>query len=93
MCVPRRGEQRCRLPLVDEATLVEHDHVFTVPRDDPEVVRNQQQGRIVPNVLKQIQDLGLHCYVERGRGLVGDQQVRLGNQRRGQHDALAHASR
>ncbi len=40
----------------------------------------------------QLQDLRLHGDVQRRGGLVGDQQVRPAQQRRGDHHALAHAA-
>ena len=42
--------------------------------------------------LDQLEDLRLHGHVERGRGLVGDQQLRVVGQRHGDHRALAHAA-
>ena len=40
----------------------------------------------------QLEDLRLHGHVERGRRLVGDQQLRLVDQRHRDHRALAHAA-
>ncbi len=45
-----------------------------------------------PEPVEQLEDLGLHRDVERGGGLVGKQDVRLGGQGDGQHGALAHAA-
>ncbi len=42
--------------------------------------------------LDELEDLGLHGDVERGRRLVGDQQLRLAGERHRDHDALAHAA-
>ena len=41
---------------------------------------------------QQVEDLRLDRHVERGRRLVGDQQLRLAGQRHGDHHALAHAA-
>ena len=41
----------------------------------------------------QLEDLGLDRHVERGRRLVGDQQLRLAGQRHRDHRALPHAAR
>ncbi len=41
----------------------------------------------------QLEDLRLHGHVERGRRLVGDQQLGLVGQRHRDHHALAHAAR
>ena len=43
--------------------------------------------------LEQLEDLGLDRDVERGRRLVGDQQLRLARERHRDHHALAHAAR
>jgi hypothetical protein len=42
--------------------------------------------------LDQVEDLGLGGDVERGGGLVGDQQRRIAGERHGDHRALAHAA-
>ena len=42
--------------------------------------------------LHQLEDLRLHRHVERGRGLVGDEQLRVADQRHRDHRALAHAA-
>ena len=42
--------------------------------------------------LEQVEDLGLDRHVERGRRLVGDQQLRVAGERDGDHHALAHAA-
>ena len=44
-------------------------------------------------VLQQLQDLRLHGDVERGRRLVGDEQVGAVGERHGDHHALALAAR
>jgi hypothetical protein len=43
--------------------------------------------------LDQLQDLGLHGHVEGRRGLVGDQELRAGDERHRDHHPLAHAAR
>ena len=77
---------------LDDTALVEHDRVLAVPGDDAEVVGDQEQGRVVTNVLEHVQDLRLHRDVERRRRFVGDQQVRFADQGRGNHRALPHAA-
>ena len=44
-------------------------------------------------LFQQLKDLRLDGDVERGRRLVGDQQIRLVGERHGDHDALALAAR
>ena len=43
-------------------------------------------------VLQQVEDLGLDGDVERGGGLVGEQQLRTAGQGDGDHHPLAHAA-
>jgi hypothetical protein len=38
-------------------------------------------------------DLRLGCYVERRRGLIGDEQLRVASKSGGKCDALTHAAR
>ena len=45
------------------------------------------------SVLEQLEHLRLHRDVERGGRLVGDQDLRLAEQRHGDHHALPHAAR
>ena len=64
------------------------------PGHDAEVVRDEHHRHVALALLllQQVEDLGLHGDVERGRGLVGEQQLRAARERDGDHDALAHAS-
>ena len=43
--------------------------------------------------LQQLEDLGLRRDVERRRRLVGEEQLRVAGQRRGEGDPLAHPAR
>ena len=74
---------------------VHHVHAFAHARDDAEVVRDQDQRRVLlgDELAQQIEDLRLDGDVERSRRLVGDQQLRLAGQRHRDHRALAHAAR
>ena len=58
---------------------------------DAEVVADEQAGEalLALQLLEQVEHLGLHRHVERGRGLVGDQQVGLEREGAGDADALA----
>ena len=49
-------------------------------------------AEVFAEVLDELEDLSLNRHVERGGRLIGDQQVRLAQQRHGDHDALAHAA-
>ena len=56
---------------------VHHLDVVAVLGHDAEVVRDDDDGgvELVLQPVDQVEDLRLHRHVERGRGLVGDQQV------------------
>ena len=61
----------------------------------PEVVGDEHDRHLVllAERLHELQDLRLDRDVERGRGLVGDEQLGVGRQRHRDHHALAHAAR
>ena len=79
--------------LLYETPTLEHQHAFAVTRDHAEVVRDEQQRRVVPDLFEQRQDLRLHGDVERCRRLIRNQQLGLGDQCLRQHCALAHPTR
>ena len=58
---------------------------------DVEVVGDEQHRHAEPGlqVLEQLEDLRLHGDVERGRRLVGDQEIGSIGERHGDHHALA----
>ena len=66
-----------------------------MPRDDAEVVRDQQQAHalLALQVAQQVEDLLLDRHVERGGRLVGDQEVGLGGQRRSRSSRAASGRR
>ena len=49
-------------------------------------------SRSATSVAQQVEDLRLDRHVERGRRLVGDEQLRLARERHRDHRALAHAA-
>ena len=53
---------------------------------------SSDRSNCAPQVAEQVEDLGLHGDVERGRRLVGDEQRRLGGERQRDHRALAEAA-
>ncbi len=71
-----------------------HDAVGEV-RDDPHVVGDEEDGRpeLVTATAQQVEDLGLHGDVERGRRLVGDDEPGVEGERHRDHDALLLAAR
>ena len=62
--------------------------------DDAEIVRDQDHGgaELGSQARDQLEDLRLDGDVERRRRLVGDQQLRVVDQRHRDHHALAHAA-
>ena len=89
-CVGRANNSAHRR-LLDDLARVHHRHLMCDARHHAKVVRDQQhrQPQIALQLGKQAQDLRLHRDVERGGRLVGDQQLRLAQQRHGDHHALA----
>ena len=90
--MPRLGEHlSCRAGL-DEHSRVHHVHALAHSGDDAEVVRDQDQRRVPldDQLAEQAENLRLDRDVERGRRLVGDQQLRLAGERHRDHCPLAH---
>ena len=63
--------------------------------DDPEVMGDHDDRGADPvaQIDHQPHDLGLRRHVQRGRGLVGDQKLRLADQAHGDHRPLPQAAR
>ena len=93
--VLRVVEELALRPVLDDAARVHHGDVVGDVGDDAEVVRDQDHRRVevVLELVDQLDDLRLDRHVERRRGLVGDQDVRVVRQRHRDHRALAHAAR
>ena len=93
--VARLFEQRARRRLLDDPARVHHGDVVGATGDDAEVVGDQHHRHesLALLLLQQIEDLRLHRDVERGRRLVGEQQLRAAREGNRDHDALAHATR
>jgi hypothetical protein len=93
--VRRLGEDVARRSVLDDLPRVHHGHPVAGLGDDPEVVRDQEQRR--PEVALQVgedrEDLRLDDHVQRGRRLVGDEQLRPEHERERNHDPLPHAAR
>ena len=60
-----------------------------------QVVRDQDQAHaaFLDEIADQLKDLTCHRHIERGGGLVGNQQVRIASQCHGNGDALALPTR
>src|SRR5215472_4339730 len=93
--VARVGEELLDRRQLHQLAGVEHNHLVADLRDHAELVGDQQDGarEIAAEIAQEIKDLRLEGHVERRGGLVGDQQVRLAQERHGDRDALAHAAR
>jgi hypothetical protein len=72
----------------------QHHHLVGVARHHAEVVAHQQDRRaeVAREPGHDVHDLLLDEGIERGRGLVGDEERRAHDEHRGEHDALAHAA-
>jgi hypothetical protein len=92
--VARLPEDRLHGPGLDDAAAIHHGDPVGDLRDDAEVVRDEDHGRaglgLAPR--QHGEHLGLHGDVERGRGLVRDDELRPARHRHGDHGALAHAA-
>ena len=80
--------------LFDDETGVHHDHAIRQPRHHAQVVRDPDDGHpdFVPEAFDEVGDLGLDRHIQRGRRLIGDQELRVAAQAHGDHHALAHAA-
>ena len=80
-------------PLGDGAEVHDRDLVGDLG-DDAQVVRDEhdRHAELVLQLAQQLEDLRLRRHVERGRRLVGDQQVGLAGERRRDHRPLPHAA-
>ena len=92
-CCGARSTVRHR-PGLDGPARVHDQHVVRDLADHAEIVGDQDDRRVelALQVGQQIQDLCLHRHVERGGRLVGDDQVRIVDQRHRDHRALPHAA-
>ena len=95
VAVLRIAEDAGDIATLDDLALGHHAHGVGEMADDAEVVGDEQHGHAAPllHILEEREDLRLHGDVERRRGLVGDQQVRLVGDGHGDHHALALAAR
>ena len=84
-----------RRRLLDDLAGVHHGDLVGAPGHHAEVVGDEDHRHVAVALLvgEQVEDLGLHGDVERGRGLVGEQQRGAAGERDGDGDALAHAAR
>ena len=88
----RLAEQRHDVGLLDDLAGVHHCDPIAHLGDHPEVVGDQDDrgAGLVAQIAHEVEDLGLDRHVERGGGLVGDQQLGLARKRHRDHDPLRH---
>ena len=93
--VPRRLEHLGGRPLLADLPVAHHDDPVGDLADDGEVVGDEQHRHRVPLLQRgdELEDLLLDRDVERGRRLVGDQQLGLAGDRHRDHHPLLLAAR
>ena len=93
--VERPPEQGRHVRLLDDLAGIHDRHAVAHLGDDAQVVGDEDDRGpgLVAQVPHQVEDLGLDRDVQRGRGLVRDEQLGLARQRHRDHHALGHATR
>ncbi len=93
--VARLREELTRRRLLDQHAAIEDANPLAHPRDDGEVVPDEQHGGavLVAQCLDQVQHFGFDGGVEAGRGLVENYEAAVDRQRHGDDHALLHAAR
>ena len=88
------GEHGMGRALLDDAAVLHDGDVVCNPADHVEVVADQQEGEAAAGAFlgQEIEDAGLDGDVQRGGGLVGDQELGVVGESHGDHDALALAA-
>ena len=88
------GEELGRARALGDAPGV-HDEDAVGPLGDHAHVVGDQDDRhvqLAAEPVQEVEDLGLDGDVERGRGLVGDEELGRAHERHGDHDALSEAA-
>ena len=81
-------------PALDDLTGIHHGAAVAELGHDRQVVRDEdeREAEVPAKRVEELQDLRLHHHVERRRGLVGDQHVRVAGQRHRDGRPLAHSA-
>ncbi|AWI58390.1 hypothetical protein AB395_00002739 [Sinorhizobium fredii CCBAU 45436] len=89
-----KGENRARLPELDEFAMAHHCNPVCYFLDDRHIVGDKDYSGVVfcREPSDKAEYLGLDRNVECGRRLVGDQQIRVASQCDRDDDALPHAT-
>ena len=84
----------CLVAELDHASGIHHGHAAGNLGNHGKIVRDEEHGQaeLGAQFGEQVKDLGLDGDVERGGGLVGDEQLRAVDDGHGDHHALAHAA-
>src|ERR1700682_1020789 len=90
----REVKHRVRLALLNEAGGIHHDHAIGIARNDAQVMRNDDQRnvKLARQILHQLENLRLNRHVERGRRLVGDNELWIAGEPDRDHYPLAHTA-
>ena len=93
--VARRGEDRLLVADLDDAAEIHHGDAMRDVLDDAEIMGDEEIGEAerLAQIDEQVQDLRLHRNVERGDGLVGDDEIGRQRERARDADPLALAAR
>jgi hypothetical protein len=80
--------------VLDDAAAIHDEDAVAEPGHHAERMGDQHDRGVAAalELAHEIEDLRLDGDVERGGGLIGDQQIRLAEQRHRDHHALAHAA-
>ncbi|MNS52189.1 hypothetical protein D3C72_848990 [compost metagenome] len=91
----RRGKDVFHRAFLDDLPGIHHRHLLRNARHHAQVMGDEhhRDAQLGLQVGQQAQNLRLNGDVQRGAGLVGDQQFRAAHQRHGDHHALAQAAR
>ena len=92
--VARFAQQLAGRADLDQPAGVHHGEPFADVAEHGQIMADHDQAdlRIAHQVGEQLEDLRLHDHVQRGGGLVGDDQIRPAGERHGDHDALPLAA-
>src|SRR5439155_17320805 len=87
-------EELLRVCPLDDVARVHDVNAVAQPGHDAEIVGDHDDGhvQIVAQSIQEIEDLGLNSDIERGRGLIADDELGLARERHSNHHALAHAA-
>ena len=92
--VPWRAQDLADRPGLHDVSVAHHgDAVGDAGHDGQVVADEQQAGALALEAVEQVEDLGLDVHVERGRGLVRDEQGGTRDGRGGDERPLAQAAR